>query len=518
LPTQTLIVSKGSPAVWRESVLVLALGIASILVLFQTTAATAVNLWAHSSAYNYGYLIAPIAAYVAWHDRHRVSHLAPRPSWWGLAIAVPAAALWLASDLIGIDEGRHFALVGMFQALFLGVLGLQVYRQMLFPCLYLFLMVPSGEALLTPLQKLSHAGTVVLLHASRIPTYAEGMSIEVPHGSFLVEPGCAGLNFFLASLALALLFGKLTYRTFSARILCVVVALLTSVIANIVRIYLIIAITEWSHRRIAIADDHLLYGWGFFALIMLGMMWLGAQFEHRTPPEPVVDGTPAHPVPPRWGWAVASALAIIGISATPVALAALTSGSTTEEPMHVALPNAFPLWTPDTAATWRPGFVLGDSDAMTSYNVNGHRVDVVVIAYRAQRDGREAAAAGNTPADGKMWEEIERHAVPTEVGDRPAHGIQAIIRSGERNRMVLAWYVSADCLTASRLVSKLCAARERLQGRTAPGAYFAMSTDITESRETARRVLNDVAAALDVRIVMAADTRQSSRQLAAGER
>ena len=98
----------------------------------------------------------------------------------------------------------------------------------------------------------------------------------MPHGgNFLVEPGCAGLNFVLASLALSLLYGKLTYRRTLTRILCVAVAIVVSILSNAVRIYLIIAITEWSHRRIPIADDHLLYGWGFFAVIMLVMMWLG---------------------------------------------------------------------------------------------------------------------------------------------------------------------------------------------------------------------------------------------------
>jgi exosortase/archaeosortase family protein len=95
----------------------------------------------------------------------------------------------------------------------------------------------------------------------------------------LVEPGCAGLNFFLVAFALSLLYGRLTYASLRARVVCVVAALGISIVANIIRIYLIIGLAQATNRKIDITADHLLYGWGFFGAVMLAAMWLGAKVK-----------------------------------------------------------------------------------------------------------------------------------------------------------------------------------------------------------------------------------------------
>ncbi len=483
--------------------MVIAIGVVAILALFAETAASALALWHSSSAYNYGYLIAPIALYVAWMDRGRLSGIEPKPSWWGLPVAVASGLLWLASDLVGVSEGRHFALVGFMQALFLGVLGPRVYRVMLFPLLFLFLMVPTGEFLLTPLQKLSHAGALLLVKLSGIPVFAEGFFIQVPQGNFLVEPGCAGLNFLLASFALALLYGKLTYAKVSTRIWCVMVALTASMLANIVRIYLIIVITEWSHRRIAIADDHLLYGWGFFGVIMLVMMWFGARISIPAPrPQPFVAGDAAWRVP-RPLLASGTAAAVLVVAALPVALARATTGTEDAAPMTLTLPNQLGDWARSPLPpTWQPGTVAGDAAEHGTYIAEGRALNLAVVGYRAQRDGREAAARMNTPADGKIWEEVARQTAAVTINGHALTVPQVLLRSGNRSRVALSWYVSAECVTASRLTAKLCAAKQRLSGNAAPGAFFALSTDVIDTPDAATRLLQTAAARIDASAVL----------------
>ena len=155
--------------IWRESFIILALGTAALLGLFWPTAASAARLWANTSAYNYGYLIVPIALYVAWGERAQLAATLPEPSLWGVAadgcLCSPVAGV----RSVGINEGRHFALVGMIQGLFLAVLGFRIYRALSFPLLYLFLMVPTGEFLLSPLQTFAHHGAVKLIPGQQYP-------------------------------------------------------------------------------------------------------------------------------------------------------------------------------------------------------------------------------------------------------------------------------------------------------------------------------------------------------------
>lgn len=272
---------------WVAAAAALCAGFAILVVLYFPTVASAIHLWNTSSAYNYAYLILPISLGLIWSERRQLAATQPAPSLLGLALGFLASLMWVGGELAGINEARHIAFVGLLQALALAVLGLRLYRFLAFPLLYLFFLVPTGTFLLQPLQHISHAASAAMLRLSGVPIYTEGFLIQVPAGSFLVEPGCAGLNFFLVALALSLLYGRLTYRGLFARAVCVAVALGVSIIANIIRIYLIIGLAQATDRRIDITADHLLYGWGFFGVVMLVMMWLGTRIA-AAPPVPRV--------------------------------------------------------------------------------------------------------------------------------------------------------------------------------------------------------------------------------------
>jgi exosortase A len=278
----------GNLSQWSSVTVFLLLSSAALIIIFWPTVASALHQWRVSSAYTYGYLILPVSIYLIWEERAALATLAPRPNFFGVVVVAGFAATWLLADALAIDEGRHIAFVGMLEGLLLGLLGWTVYRKFIFAFSYLWLMVPTGAFLLPMLQSISHAGAVGLLQVSDIPVYAEGLFIQVPQGNFLVESSCAGLNFLLAALALSLVYGKLLYQRVSTRVLCVAVALASSVAANIVRIYLIIALTEWSDRKIGLADDHILFGWGFFAVIMLALMWWGAKGQRAEPALPSI--------------------------------------------------------------------------------------------------------------------------------------------------------------------------------------------------------------------------------------
>lgn len=304
----------------------------ALVALYFSTVTSAIHLWNTTSAYNYAYLVLPISLALIWSDRAQLATAVPMPTYWGVLIAAAFSGAWLIADLLAIDEGRHLAFVGMLQGVVLALLGWRIYRFLAFPLLYLFFLVPTGTFLLAPLQTIAHQANVFLLKASGVPVYAEGFLIQVPAGSFLVEPGCAGLNFFLVALALSLLYGRLTYASIFARVMCVVVALLTSIVANIVRIYLIIGLAQVTDRRIDITADHLLYGWGFFGIVMLCAMWLGTRIA-AAPAEPRVLPSAPATGQPSWRTVLIVAAFIPAVVVSPVLAA--TSGGRAALETHV---------------------------------------------------------------------------------------------------------------------------------------------------------------------------------------
>jgi exosortase A len=461
------------PAASPAPLIAIASGLTALLVLYWQTAASAVAQWHSSSAYSYGYLIAPIVLFLIWRQRHELAREHIRPTALGIGVTVAFGVMWLAADFLSIAEGRHIAFIGMAQGIVLAVVGLRIYRRLLFPLLYLFLMVPTGTFLLGPLQRLSHAGAVWLIKLSGIPVFAEGTFIQVPEGGFVVEPGCAGLNFLLTALALSLLYGKLTYSSMRARILTVLTALAVAIAANVLRIYLIIVLTQITHRKLDIADDHLLYGWGFFALIMLAMMWLGGKFA-RSPaaPAPRAAPEPAVFVPtPRL--AATAAIAVI-LAAVPPALAAITGANAA--PAVVTMPDGIGAWQKvvDDTRSWQPAAGSGAALGEATYEWSGARADIAIVAYRAQANGQEAASGDNQPA-AAPWSTMSQSSVMIETGAAPIPVSMTVIRRGQALRSVLSWYDSAGCTTTSRLRAKICAALARAHGHAAPGAFIAIS-------------------------------------------
>lgn len=317
---------------WAQVIALTCAVLAFAIFLHWTAAAFAVELWATRSAYNHGFLILPISIYLIWDRRAALSKLTPAPNLWGLGAVFAISLVWLFAHTIEIMEGEHFAIVGLFQVIVLTILGTKTTRALILPMSYLWLMVPTGTLAYPLLQKIAALLSAALLRLSNIPTYAEGYLIEVPTGAYMIAPGCAGLNFLLTALALAPLYAYFMYHGFKKRLVAVALVLGAAVLANAVRIYAIIAIGEMTNRRINIVDDHLLYGWGFFAIILILMGLIGLRFAdpHEAESE-TADDTARGPILIRP--MVVAALLTCAVLAAPPAYNSLAGEQAMTDPV-----------------------------------------------------------------------------------------------------------------------------------------------------------------------------------------
>lgn len=498
--TQTIqtAVSKDQPS-WLATITVIVVGLVILLAIFWETVASAVHQWNTSTAYNYGYLIAPITIYLLWNQRDAIAVWRPAPTALGFILIFAFAIAWLAGDLMGIDEGRQIGLVGMMQGLFLTILGWPLFRRLAFPLQYLWLQVPTGEFLLDPMQKMAHAVAVVMLKLSGMTVYAEGILIQVPSGNFVVEPGCSGLNFLLASIALALLYGKLTYQKWSARLVCLGVAIVAAIIANFFRVYLIVAITEWSSRKIDVASDHLFYGWLFFGVVMMVMMWWGMRFRDLEDDRPdPANERPASTSPHSIAREISYAALALVMIALPVILSQ-ASASIVPGEIAVRLPQTVGGWTRSPARPdWTASTAGGDATATSRYENGDRTIDITVAYYSAQFDGHEAASALNSPAGSMNWEIGARGSRRIKIGASNVSVTTTELRSPNEPRLAISWYQSSGCTTASRLIAKACAARSRLTGGNSTGAYLAISAPIRNDAPQAMAVIEEFAGSLQV--------------------
>lgn len=437
---------------WPIAALSVIGGFISIAALFWATVTNAVGLWSSSSAYNHCFLILPITLYLIWDKRQVLAGVVPTPSVWGLPVILLSAAAWFAAFVAGINEGMHFAVVGMLQGLLLAVLGWPVYRLLLFPFLYLWLMVPTGEFLLPGLQSIAAVVSAHALDLSGIPVFRDGVTIQVPTGMYRVAEGCAGLNFLLASLAFALVYAELIYRRWRNRLGFVAFMLAVSIASNIIRIYLIILVAHWTNNQADIVDDHLFYGWAFFALVMLGVMWLGLRFrEDSVPDRPAVLDRAVIPAP-FWRTALMTAMGI-AVAALPAG-AAWAKGRGADQPVAQLAPLSCGSWAEaELPSDWSPASPAADRTRRLSCVMGGQKVDMMVVAYNGPVRRAKLPGLSRRAEQEGAWTWIERGKDRLRIGGTDSDVALDRYRSGSRNRLVWSFYwvggkVTGDSLTA----------------------------------------------------------------------
>lgn len=255
----------------RDSMIVLAI----VGALHWRAIIKAIQVWQSTPTYSYAFLILPIVALMIWHRRAIFLRVKIQVSSIGIGFLGLASCLAEIARLAEIAELEQFCIIAMAQSIILVSFGMPVFRAFLLPFLYLYLLVPSFQFLLPWLQELTITVSAFVLEGLKLPVLQEGIVLYMPGASYEVAPGCAGLNFVLVSLAFGLLFSELSYASWMKRLCFVVASIFIAIIANWLRVIFIILGDYFTNQTTSIVDDHLLYGWAFFSVTLLFLMWIG---------------------------------------------------------------------------------------------------------------------------------------------------------------------------------------------------------------------------------------------------
>ncbi len=480
---------------WHIAILVLTFGIVMLLVAFREPVGRAVSLWISNSSYNHCFLIIPISLYIVWEKRHAVQGLVPEPNFWGVLGVTVFGLVWLIFAVSNVSEGEQFAVVIMIQFMILGVLGWQICRRLMLPILYLWLLVPSGAFMLPLLQEMATNQTELLLQLVDIPVYREGYYIDTPHGSYHIAPGCGGLNFILTSIALGPLFAYLVYSSFAKRVIACVSLIAVAIIANGVRIFGIIALAELTNQRIDIVDDHILYGWGFFALTLVIFGFIAVRFADQSQEQRADDLAPSMSQIPTFPvmTMVAAALSALIVAGSIAAYgASVRNISMAEGHLVVALPSDIDDWTQKAApSNWTPHFPNADSQIHARFEGARCCIDMAVAYYWRQSEDHELLTFGNSIADGENWRRLSQNHRTVIVDGQPLRFIAATLSSGANRRIVWYWYWVDGRMTDRSLVAKMRQAKATLFFGDQRAAMISISTEVTTKTEAAEVRLLD---------------------------
>ncbi len=318
---------------WTPALAALVAGCAVLLAAHAAEASAALRVWSASTAFGHCFLVLPIAAWLAWERRDRLQALSPQPLPAAALLMLPATAIWLLAERLGVMEGRQLATLAMLWVLVLACLGPSVFRAMAVPLGYLLFLVPFGAFLVPALQLFTARFIDVGLGVLGIPHVVDRTTIEIPEGMFRVAEACAGLRFLIAAIAFGALYAVTIYRTAGRRLLFLLASVGVPVVANGVRALGIVMLGHWRGSAEAGAVDHVLYGWLFFSVVILLLVLLGLPFrQDAAPRRAVVAAAPGPLPPPAASCAGAAAAAVVLALFGPACAWALDHRARSEPP------------------------------------------------------------------------------------------------------------------------------------------------------------------------------------------
>jgi exosortase A len=485
---------------WRDSLVRLGLLAALYLMLFHADLADLVRVWTNSTPYSHCIFLPAIIFWMVWQRRSGLVQLTPQGWWLGLVWLGIGAFTWLLGWAAGVALFRHAALVVMAQGLVLSALGPAVGRALAFPIFYAFFMIPVGTEAEPMLQIVTAKMAIHLLWLAGVPAEISGIFISTPNGYFRVAEACSGTGFLIAMAAFATLVAHLCFKSMVRRALFIGSALIFCLLANGVRAFGIILIAYHSSVDSAVVVDHVLYGWLFFALVIMAMLAIGFPFYDRSPFEQWFDPARLQGAADRlgMGWGLMLAAAVIMVA--PMSWSAASRALAQPLPAEAIAPEV-PGWhrRPISAAPyWEPFFTGADGLRVIPYGDDRDRlVDLAVVRFAYQAEGKELVGFGQGAAapDGAgdwTW------AAPATTAPRHAHGEIIQGPHGER-RLVYSFYRVGGVLTGQAGRVKLETLKVRLLSRDQRAAAILVSALIPEGPDgeaRAAQALDDFLTAL----------------------
>lgn len=248
-----------------SALLVLGLVVLAYLPSFRTLGAE----WAQLNSYAHGWIVAPMAFYLAWSRRAIIATLVPAPSLCASVLVALLSVAWLVAFLADIDTLQQVLLPFLFIGAVAGALGFPAARKLAAPAAFFLFAIPFWDYLRWPLQLATVRVAETVVGWFGVPAVIRDTYVAIPAGTFEIAGGCSGVNFLLVALALTFFKAEREHWAPSYRWPLIGAAFVLALVANWVRVATIILVGEASSMQHALVHDHKLFGWFVFGVAIV---------------------------------------------------------------------------------------------------------------------------------------------------------------------------------------------------------------------------------------------------------
>ena len=244
-----------------------ALVVSALAILYRDVVVELVRVWSTDDYSSHGFLIPPIAAFLAWERRDRFRTAPMQPAAAGLLLAV-ASILTLAPG-VPVFLTR-VSIVSAIAAVVLLLFGWSRLRAVAFPLAILLLMVPLPAAVFErlefPLRMATSGMSEALIRAANIPVTRDGNLLDLGNIVLEVARECSGIRSTIALVTIGLVFGYVPESRTWQRLLVAALTIPVVIVTNSIRVAATAVSTHYYGPGAATGFVHDLYGWLAFGL------------------------------------------------------------------------------------------------------------------------------------------------------------------------------------------------------------------------------------------------------------
>ena len=452
--------------------------------------------WNSDGPYSHGFLGIIVVAYVFYLKRHhlQITPLSKRHYTLALVCLVSSLSVSLIALLSSIQQLQQLAFFSILVSLLFCFYGWRVIRAFFIPLLMLLLILPVWNMLQLPLRELSTQAGQWGPELLGIAVDRDHYRLSTAGGMFDVDPACSGLGFFMVAALLTFCVSFFNKLSVKRTLTFLMISLAISIIANWLRVMIIIIVGTYTEMNHFIVHDHLTFGWVVFAICLVPLIYIARTYFEERPQKEQQENpkklTTNNVISNKLQVLLTYSIVIAFIVASYWIPSRYDKNYTFVEPSL----NTYQVVSTDKSfsPSWKP-YSQGATKERFSYYVKGSLGFQVYLAdYIKQEQASEMIYVENYLFDEDFWEELSNKKLALSTHSHLQKvNLVVLKKSAHRYRLVASWYVINGVITSDKKIAKLAEVKAALVGQ--PGATLvAVSVDFDgEEQATVEHQLSE---------------------------